>query len=448
LLDVGGMQLPLAYRFEPGDDDDGVTVTVPQEGLHQAASERLTWAVPGMLEQRIVGLIKSLPKRFRRTLGTAADTAHEVAQQVDFGVGNFQHVIAAALSQQAQMPIASSDFQPEKLGSHFDINIRVVDEKGNEVARGRDADKLIRDAGVEQPGAEVAIDDATWTRDGMTSWDFDDLPEQVRVQRGSIHVPGYPMLVDQGDGVSLRLGRSVETADAATRLGLTRLYAMQERKEIKSQVRWLPDIDKLALLASGLLNADELRSQLVDLIARRAFVDDRPLPRNAEEFESRLKKRVEAIGIATQDVAKMFPALIKAYHEVAIGLEGLKGSADAKRDIEAQLEELLGERFLVRTPWLWLKQLPRYLQAIAARIERLSALGQRDQEFIAEVQHYWQQYAGRHALDKASHVMDAELVMYRWMIEEYRVSLYAQKLGTYLKVSPQRMEKQWEKVHA
>ena len=448
-LDVGGMQLPLEYRFEPGDEDDGVTAIVPQEGLHQAASERLSWLVPGMLEQRIVGLIKSLPKRLRRNLGTATDVAKDVATSVEFGAGDFHHVIAAALSQQAQTTISASDFRQDKLANHFMLNIRVVDEDGNEVARGRDADKLIRNAGIAQPNAEVAIDDAAWTRDGINSWDFDELPTQVQIQRGSIAVPGYPMLVDQGEAVSLRLGRSEETAEEASRLGLTRLYVIQERKEIRSQVRWLPEIDNLKILASGLLSADELQIQLIDLIARRAFVDDRPLPRTTEEFEARLQNRIEAIGVATQDVVKILPALIKAYHQVAIGVEELKGKvySDAKKDIEAQLEELLGERFLTTTPWLWLKQFPRYLQGIVARIEKLSSIGKRDEDFAAEIQHYWQQYAGRYALDKASSIIDPELITYRWMIEEYRVSLYAQKLGTYLKVSPQRMEKQWDKVH-
>lgn len=449
-LDLGPTRLPLEYHFAPGADNDGVTVTVPQAALMQLSDQRLGWLVPGLFEEKITALIKALPKRIRRNLVPAADTAKVIAAELSTEMGQvpFMPTLCQILSRRAEMPVTEADFAGEKLPEHLQFLVKVVDDDGKMVAQGRSLREVRTQLKLDEepdPVSEAASFVATeddLNRDGMTTFDLDQLPREVIRRRGGVQVAQYPALIDRGNSVDVRVLSNEKLAQQRTRGGLMRLYAIAERKELRSQVRWLPNLERSRLLLAKALSPENFEAHLIDLLARRAFVDGQPSVDSREQFEARRANRGQRIAIATQEVAIWLPALAEAVHSVALRLEEKRGPAlqYAADDVRRQIDALLFDGFVHEVPWQWLEHYPRYFRAIDYRFEKLRSGAQgRDRELTDEVQRLEAKLQAARQLENADSVTLDEL---RWMIEELRVSLFAQPLGTSVKVSPQRIEKQ------
>ncbi len=464
-LEIGGMRLPVDYHFAPGEDDDGVTITVPAEGLGQLQPAQLGWLVPGLLEEKIVALIRSLPKAIRRNVIPAPDTARQIAAEISFGDGDFFEVVRERLSQIAGEPIPSDAFRTEKIPAHLRLNVRLVDQNGKCQAEGRDIRQLRQDAGVTDQSEIPSADHSQWHRDAITDWDFGTLPDEIAVDRGGIEVPGFPALIDHLDEsrsqsseansggapatVSLRLLGSKHQALVKTRAGVRRLYVLKNKKALRSQVNWLPDIDKASLYTAGVLDKSAIRRDATELIADRAFFgSNEGVPRDETSFRKRLDDATERIGGATQEVAKLLPKLFASYHQAKLAIErsNARHVAYAIDDMRQQMSRLMSDRFLVITPWQWLTHYPRYLQAIVYRADRLTGGSlDRDRKATSEIQDYWQRFEADSDAD-AGDWDPNERTQFRWMLEEYRVSCFAQPLGTSFSISAKRLDRQWEKV--
>lgn len=448
-LPVGPLPLPLEYRFEPGNADDGITVIVPQAALEQLQPALLGWLVPGLLEEKTVALIRALPKGIRRNLVPAPDTARQAVAALRFGDGPFLEAVAKVLQRLSGETVLPRDFQLDRLPPHLQMNIRVVDDQGQVLMSGRDLEQLRRAVRSEAAAAFAASEHPEWQRDGIRAWDFEELPEQVRWQRRGLLVTGYPTLVDRGQDVSLRLVDSPLKADWQMRRGLRRLCCLSERDELRAQVAWLPNLERLELLASRLGSSAVLERQLAELLAERAFLDVAELPRNAAAFRRFLDRGRERIGLAVQDLTQLVLPLFEAYHQASLTLEDLRRSRweYAVQDLQDQLAHLTPQGFLADTPWLWLRHYPRYFRAISLRVDKLTHGAQaRDQQHAAVVSMFWQAYRQRAEEQRLHDVYDPELIQFRWMLEEFRVSLFSQELGTSVAVSDKRLEKQWAKV--
>ena len=202
------------------------------------------------------------------------------------------------------------------------------------------------------------------------------------------------------------------------------------------------------LTLSRMVSAGDLKKHLADLIARIAFVDRQKIPRTKEQFDALQTNAVERISVATQEVAKWLPKLAAAVHSVELQMETMPARfSSAKGDIRMQIDGLKDNGFLARTPWQWLQHYPRYFEAIEYRISKLdSTAADKEKELRESVNSFWQQFVDMREFHRAQAIVDGEMEQYRWMIEEYRVSLFAQQLGTCTKVSPTRLDKQWAKV--
>lgn len=447
-LAVGDAEFPLEYRFEPGAEQDGVTAIVPLEAAGRLDPRRLEWLVPGLVEPKVVALIRSLPKTIRRNLVPVPETAKKVLEQLRFAEGEFLTQVAAALGPIAGQRIMPGDFQFDKLPDELRMNVRVIGTEGEVLAFGRDLDEVRRHLGVKAAEAFSSLDEPRWNRDGITAWDFDELPEQVELVRGGLKLAAYPMLVDRQNSLSLRLADSAERAARHTRGALRRLFLMAAGRQIKTQVDWLPGLERMLLLAAS-IDGFDLRQQLAELIAGRAFLADEPLPRTKGEFESQLERGRERIGLAVQDVLGLIGPILETRQQARLAMEqsGSTKWRHAVLDIEEQLVWLLGPEFLTATPWSWLQHLPRYLRGIAARLDALRGGGlARDKENTEEVRRRWQGYLYQAGEHEQVSIEDPELALYRWMLEEYRVSLFAQRLGTAIPVSAKRLDQQWAKV--
>lgn len=444
-LVVERLELPLEYHFEPGADQDGITVVVPVAGLGQLAPERLGWLVPGLLEQKVEAMIRALPKNVRRNLIPVPDTAREVASNLRFAEGDLLGQVRKLLSAKAGEAIPAELFDPAKLPPHLRMNVRVVDERGKTLGVGRDLRELRADLGVKQDLSTIASNATSWHRDGLTKWDFGDLPEQVEFSHGGIRMVGFPTLDDLGEAAGLRLAQNAAEAKQRLRAGVRRLVVLAEQRALKSQVAWLPDLQASQVLAAGLLSPLQLQSDLTALIADRAYLDGRTLPRSADAFQQLLRAGRDETAGAVRDAAKLLGPLFKNYHALRLALETSPAS-DAKQDVSQQLGRLLSKSFLVTTPWTWLQHFPRYLEGMRLRLTKFSQGGQaRDRQSLAELLPLQRSYEERIAAREKSETTepDPDLETFRWWLEELRVSLFAQQLGTSIPVSVKRLQKQW-----
>lgn len=464
-LDLAGLEVPVRYAFDPGAEDDGVTITVPVEAVPRLDPSRLEWLVPGFLARKVEALIRSLPKPLRRHLVPVPETARQIAEGLRFGEGSLSEAVARAAGRLAGQAISPHDFQREKLPRELQMNICVVDGAGHVLAQSRDLAELRQRLAQEAQRRFATLDDRGWRRDGLVDWDFDALPEVVHLDQAGLVIAAFPMLVDQKHAVGLRLAPSPDQAARHTHAGLRRLVVLRAAGTLRPAIEWLPHREQLRRLAQGLASLPSLsgtaapqggqllrdiEAELVELLAERAFLAAGPIPRNKAQFEAFLETGRQRIGLAVQEVAELLPPFCQAFDQAWQALQQAQNAPwqYAVADIAGQLARLMFPGFLVQTPWYWLQQYPRYCRAMAVRLERISAGGlARDrrawEEEILPRQEACDQCLEQHRMMDTE---DPELVLYRWMLEEYRVSLFAQRLGTALPVSGPRLDRQWAKT--
>lgn len=448
-LHIQQLQLPLSYQHEPGEDVDGVTVTVPHAGLNQLDPDRLRWLVPGLLEDKVAALLRSLPKDLRRDLVPLPDVARAVTTRLNFGEGSLLTAITRAVSDVTGITIPASAFQEEKLPDHLRMRIEVVDPKGTSLGVSRDLDDLRGQLGAKATATFSAAPDPRWTRDGLKNWDFGPLPEAISVERAGIQLTGYPTLLDQSDCVSLRLYDSAVQAAYEFRFGLIRLFCIAATRELKQQVDHLPFINAWTLLGQTLPQPFPLRQHLAERIAERAFLSESPWPRSQPEFGLRVAAGKPHIPAAAALVARQLQPLFETYTQIRRLWErtDFPQYQATRQDLHDHLAHLLATGFLIRTPWTWFVHLPRYLRGIVRRIEKLTAgSGPRDVQQLTGLLPRWQRWKERARVARERGLYDPELENYRWMLEEYRILLFAQELGTAMSVSEKRLDKQWAVV--
>jgi ATP-dependent helicase HrpA len=447
---VGQIQLPIEYHLEPGSPEDGVTLELPQEAFNQIDQNRLGWLVPGLVEEKVVALIKSLPKSLRRQFVPAADTGKEIAKQLKFGQGNFEETVARLLTRIAQEPVDANSFQQDRLPNHLRMNVRIVNEEGESLATGRNLRSIRQQIGSQASSSFSKLDDDRWQRDGLKTWDFGDLAAQVTVQRGSISLKGYPTLIDDGETVSLRLRDLPARSAIETRAGIRRLTAIALARFVKVQVDNMPRLNEWVMLSAAMGGASVFQKNLGDLIVDRAlFPDKGAYPRTEVDFQRRVKKAKSLIPVATQDVTVLVGAIMSGYAALRKAINGTQSPLwkYAADDVKQQIAALTQPGFLTAAAWGWLRQYPRYFEAASVRLSKLPKSGaqkdSRAQEVIENLVGLYQHRADEH---RERDVYDPELEYYRWMLEEFRVSLFAQELRTAISVSEVRLEKQWAKV--
>ena len=293
---IGHTQFPLRYQFTPGEERDGVTITVPRHALNQISHDQLDWLVPGRLEEKITALIRTLPKSIRRCLVPAPETARQAAAQLPFGQGPFLPALAAVLGRISGETVRSDAFQLDRLPAHLQMKVHLIDDQGEMLAVDHCLDRLRDRFHSPADGPSGRIDDIQWNRPKTGCWDFGDLPGEIRILRGGLHVPAYPAILDDGDGVMVRL---LDTADraCATRRGREcggcTIWTSSRRVR---HVGWLPRLADIRILAATWPGRAYLEEDLALLIADRAFVGEEPLPRDESAYRRRLATAAEARG--------------------------------------------------------------------------------------------------------------------------------------------------------
>jgi len=454
-LAIDGVNVPLEYRFDPGHPADGVTAIIPLPALNQLPAEPFEWLVPGYLTDKVVALIRSLPKPIRVQLIPAPEVARDAAATLSFGQGPLLDAVAVALGKRAGSQIPKTAFDVGTLPDPLRMNFRVVDNAGKVVAQGRDLEEIRRRLGIKARQSFAAMPPGEFHKDKLTRWDFGDLPEHVELKRHGMTLLGYPALVDEGATVSLRVLDAPEAARAAMRGGLRRLFMIQVAEELKYLVRKLPGLDAMCVQYALLGNSNELKQELLAAAADRAFFGEMTdeqagaAVRTRDAFSARAEAGWRNLTVAGNETAALASEVLPLYQNVhqRLGEDFPPLLLPAARDLREQLGRLVPPRFLTRTPARWLPHLPRFLRGMQVRLDRLFNAGlSRDHQAAQQLAPLWRAYVERDQAHRARNVRDRALENFRWMLEELRVSLFAQELKTSVPVSVKRMEALWEEV--
>ncbi|QOJ01448.1 MAG: ATP-dependent RNA helicase HrpA [Phycisphaeraceae bacterium] len=441
-METFGTRLRIAYRFDTAKPDDGLTLDVPLESLHQVDPARCEWLVPGLVGEKVRAILESLPKTVRQSLGPPATLAEQVARGMPFGEGDFLESVRAALRRAAGVDVPRTALAGANLPLHLRMNYRVTDAKGQTLAESRDLDHLRRTLGERARGAFVKAASTTLARDRITDWDFDSLPDRVDLKRGGTTLAAYPAIQDQGASVSIIVLESPAEAAGVTRLGVRRLFILSARDEIDFAIRTLPGRDRLAMLYAPLGSPADLREELAAIIAERAFMSGLPTPRSRDAFVRALRERWDAVRPTAMSTAPVLDQVLALHHQLQLRLSQKLPPAwgESVRDIRLHALLLVHKGSLSSTPWEHVAQMPRYLAASLHRLGKLQTGGvERDARAMGEMADLWREYLTRVDAANRSGRPDGGLSPFKWMLEELRVSLFAQELGTAYPVSPKRV---------
>ena len=448
-LDLGGLTLPLSYRFTPGAADDGVTLTVPLAAVNQVDSKRLDWLVPGLRAERMAALLKSLPKAVRRNFVPVPNYVQALLEAMPLGEGSLTEAMTGQLQRMTGVQIPEEAWNPDAIPPHLRMRFSVVDTDGHELAIGRDWLAIQAQVRGEARNRFAALPTPEFEREKLRDWDFDELPEEVSFIRNGIQLRGYPALVAETDGsLALRVLDSAVRAEAANRTGLRRLICWRLGAAFKPLARDFPQWRGMTLHYLGLGTQEQLREELLDAILDRAFLHGQAAPRNRATFDKMLECGKTRLAAARVEIGETAAVILAAYHEARriLGSESSPVWAEAMADLREQLARLVYPGFLRQTPPEWLPHLPRYLRAMALRLQKIRQAPDKDRQRSAEIVRLsdccWRQWA-RNAERELD---DPELVRFRWLLEELRVSQFAQELKTIAPVSVKRLEEQWARV--
>jgi ATP-dependent helicase HrpA len=458
-LSMRGVDMPLTYHFEPGSPRDGVTLTVPLFALNQVDAVRCEWLVPGMLKEKAHLLLKSLPQKLRRHCVPLPEYAAGFVERCGEQIVSPDRPLIDALIDdvraQTSVVCQPGDFKLEQLPAHLTMNLKVVDEHGRQLAMGRSLPQLRAELGQQahQRFQDLAEQDTTVAgelHDNLTDWDFGPLPELMEITRGKTTLLGHPALVDRADHCTLEVFDDPDEAHSKHRDGLRRLFRLQLKEQIKFLEKSLNTLQTTQMqaatvtaLAAALPSFEDLREQIVSAALDRTCLPE-PWPTDNAGFLARKNEARGKLNLIAQEIARLVATIVQ--EAVALGkkLNGARSFAAVVADVEQQLQRLFPRQFIVTTPAAQLGHYPRYLKAIALRLDKLKTEPARDQQRASEIAQLLAPYLRELSARKG--VADPRLDEFRWLLEELRVSLFAQELRTPMPVSVKRLQKVWESL--
>ncbi|WP_426176547.1 ATP-dependent RNA helicase HrpA [Massilia sp. TWR1-2-2] len=470
-LTVTGIEMGLTYHFEPGSVRDGVTLSVPLFALNQLPRERVEWLVPGMLKEKVHLLLKSLPQKLRRHCVPLPDYAARFCERMHdtgmFGRGDLIDAIIADIRSQTSLAVLTTDFKIETLPAHHFMNFKVIDEHGRQLDMGRNLATLQAEFGgqarqsfqklaeataqsvaepvvaapVKGKTTPAAAAPAVSAHTGLTSWTFGELPELLEIVQGKLTLIGFPALVDKGAHCDLEVFDDPTVAARTHRVGLRRLFALQLKEQLKFIEKNIPSMQQMGMQFMALGSQEELRDQIIQKAIDIACLQD-PLPTDAASFNKRKDDGKSRLGLLVNEIARLVSQVLTEFHGLPKKLQGVQAAA---ADMQAQLQALVHKRFVTETDYAQLAHFPRYLKAINVRIEKLRGDPARDAKSMAEWTGAASQFL-RISKVQAGKNTDPRMTEFRWMLEELRVSLFAQELRTPMPVSAKRLQKVWESM--
>ena len=444
-LTLSGVAYPVSYHFDPDADDDGVTLTVPAAMLPQLPVHALTWLVPGLLREKCIALLKSLPKSIRRQVVPIPDWVDAALETLVPDERPLTEALGEFIRRRTATRVHSDDWRLDLLPPHLIMNVRVVDHAGKTLGQGRDVRALERRFEEAASAGAQALADQASQAPALDELPESPLPESRVTTQAGIRVEAYPALMAEAHSFKVALFDHPAKAAAVHQEGVARLAIAKRPEQVKA-IKRLPGVEKCALLFAKVGSKQALVDDLL-LAVFTQVVATHPLPRSANEFTERLKAtESELIPYAASLLTRIEEAL-KGHLAVTKVLKGKLNFALALvySDVSAQMQRLVYPGF-IRDAGEWLSEYPRYTEAALIRLDKAARERGRDQMMMQDVQALEARFDARRKSERRGAAEDPELVAFGWWIQELRVSLFAQQLGTQMPVSVKRLEKRWEEI--
>jgi len=457
VLNMEGIPLPLEYHFKPGEESDGVTLKIPLAVINQVSEERCEWLVPGLLREKIIALLRGLPKQLRKSFVPVPDYADACLKAMQPSDKPLTRLLGEELKRMTGVHIPEDAWQQQDMPAHLKMSYRLVNDKGRSVATGQNLHQLKKEHGDAAEQSFKALPVSGLERDDLNDWDFGELPETVSLKRAGIKMQGYPALITQGDQIAIRVLDSKPKADQAMKAGLRGLIMLKLAQEIRYLRRNLPELRamhlqyaKVAKPPAGLeANLPKnLEAELISLIVDRTFIIGYPPIRTESQFNGRITEKKGELMAVAHEVCKLVSHILDEYQRTRKILSGNMpiNLIPMISDMKQQLDRLVFRGFLQYTPWQNLQRFPCYLKAIAMRRDKMGHAAGRDLQYMREMQSLYSQWQEKDQTIRKTGKLDTRVDELRWGFEELRISLFAQELKTPSPISLKRIEKRWKEL--
>jgi len=446
LVAVGNRRFPCKYKFSPGDEEDGVTVSIPATAAMDIQPEGLEWTVPGLVKEKIAALLSALPKAYRKKLTPLSDTARIIEQEVPKAKHDFISTIARIIRRRFEVDIPGTIWASLSLPRHLQLRFSITDNSGAELVAGRDMDLLKNPAALPKAKEESAAWNSAkkdWERKGVTTWDFGPVPEQIMIEN---MLPAYPGLREEDGTVCLRLFRSRHDAAKEHIRGVEALFRIRFTRELKFIRRTLTFSTSSSRAAAFLGGRGLMEQYIVDALVRELFHIE---VRSREDFEARAEKAGSVIIKKAQEINALASSVLEAFDECFSTLGSLE-KANKNNSLAVsfcfkmrqELQKLVPRDFMKLYTFERLNDLPRYIKALKIRAERGVNNFSKDKEKEAAVIRLLDlsEKMRRDSYPPSSEEKNKAIDEFRWMLEEFKVSLFAQELKTRFPVSLKRLE--------
>ncbi len=441
------MSWPLSYQFEPGNEHDGVTIKVPLNQLKRLPVKRLSWLVPGLLLDKISALIRGLPKAQRKAFVPVPNYALAIYEALTPDNIDLLDMVAKQLQRMSGRPFDVQLLHSVELDNLYQMGIQLIADDGGLLDYGRDIDSLLvkyaSSVGENRPKVQHQL-----LQKNLSSYPQTDLPEQVTISQAGTKIPVWPALKDEGKSVAVVFADSLQEAQGLNRQGLLRLYRIALNEQVKHLGKTLPSMRKAELLFAAVGKAPDLREQIYAKAFEKVFLQQ-PWPRNQADFKQSLQQRAE-LPEAIEWVVGLVMQVLTSHQSLRKQLKGQLNLAWANvyQDIGGQLDALVSKDFVAHTPLAVLSDLPRYMKAVEHRLSRFGQQLPKENAWVQELRDWQARYHQAKGRCLPYTPMADGLDDFYWQLQEYRVSLFAQQLGTRNPISAKRLQKQWQEIES
>jgi len=460
-LTIGRTKLPLSYHFEPESPEDGVTLTIPTELVKQLNPEQFEWLVPGLLRERVIAMIRALPKSWRRNFVPAPDFADAVMPSLSPAEGALGRQLSSRLRKITGVTLPEDIWKEITLPDHLRMRFQIIQADGSIYGTGRTLSQ-VKNGGSEKSSAlkpdkitvtadQPSIQPHPLERNRIERWDFGRLPRSVEVERHGIIMTLYPALVADSRRISLKLLETEELAYTENINGVSLLFMLQQRSILNKIIKNKIDQQQLCLHYLALGECKSILYELQLITIRQAlFADNDTIPTESDIFTQRSQQAIQLVPTILEESVALVKDILKRHHDLMRKLKGNIPPAHLMTysRIKSHIEKLVYPGFLSVTPREWLQHIPRYLEASKRRLEKLEHNPQRDRKWEQSIaplcDPFEKQLIQWGSLPSQTNETSPQHSEYRWLLEEYRVSIFAQELGTKKPVSADRLKKIWQ----
>ncbi len=449
-LEMKGSRFPVEYHFDPRNHCDGITLITPIAGVKIINPQRCEWLIPGLLHEKVVALIKSLPKKLRKNFVPAPDFAAACVEALEPDDIALCSAVAHHLKNMTGVQISYDAWNSEGISRHLLMNFRVLNTDGSVFEESRNLQSIkdsLSGENIETPELMPmeAEPDSSYHQDNVSTDILDGMETSVEIDLHGVVMKVYPALIKEGKQVNLRTLENKQLAEAETAKALRQFFIKAMPEQIKYLKGSIPDIQNLCLKYNDFGRCDELKLDIINKTIDDIFLYDGIETEN--EFNVRLEEGKGSLHEKAQHWSRLLSDILDEYRTIKKLMKNpALSQLDTVTDIQLQLKCLFPENFITRIDQQWLQQYPRYLMGIKKRFDKSKTNGTRDRQLKMEFSGLWQEYIKRQDLLTKQHINSEQLNHYRWMLEEYRISLFAQELKTKFPISGKRLKTYWNEL--